>query len=599
MSATKQLLEELRIRLRTTQPIVWIETDEPSRAAAVIRASLLAFAENAGKKAREGAVARDIFEHDVATGMYQLTDHGTLIKNEKDQTAIGKPVELFNVKDKGLPQNNFNPAAPWRFISDLLENGAAGSIFLLHNFAEIIDIPVRGASTPHARAMMRNALFALTGTLSMSSDVRSFKDSSRMIIATGRLPDPEIARSEILDTFDILRLDRPDDEELTELLRSLCSQIATEKIQVEATAKNAVAYNTDDKNLQFSRAARNVKGLTFFAAETATVRTFSSRLHLDPNELSKQRKTLIERCPGLVLVPPSAEFDWKRVKGVDRLERLVKQALRPDLSPRLRVNSMTCIGPAGTGKSMLAHALANYLGWPLIKCNIGQVFGKFIGDSQKGMAHLLATLDGVGECIVLFDEVDKQQDGLIGDGGQRGDSGVGAQVMQLLLSWEQDRTSRPGGALIVKTANRLSNLKSESQRAGRNDVTFFVDFPHRDVRREIALQYLADYEITLGKDDVEQMVNSTKMWSGAEIKELAKNVGRFGSLSEALQYVRPVFKMMPDDVNKMRDDAKKAGIPASSLSVDNEDDDELRAAGAAATAPRVANTGRLVTMDTE
>jgi hypothetical protein len=421
--------------------------------------------------------------------------------------------------------------------------------------------------------MMRNALLQLTGTMSICNSAQPFNLTSRMIIATGRLPDQAIVRPEVLDTFDVLKLDRPTDEEIQMLLSRALSALEP-KVQQDIIRRNAEAYHVDSPKEQIERAALNLKGLSYFSAETAAVRTINAVRHFDPKTLSKQRKSLIERTPGLRLVEPSTEKSWSRVKGLENFELFAKKSIVATVDPRLRINSVTVLGPPGVGKSMAACGLADYLGWPLIECRLSLVFSKFIGESQQGMNSLINTLDALGTCIVLLDEADKQLDGLISDGGQRGDGGVGSQVMQMLLTWEQERTSRANGPIIIRTANRINNLKAETQRAGRNDATFFVEFPHIGARKDIIKMYLEDYGVEPTAALVDDLAIRTRMWSGAELKELSKNVARFGH-DDAFKFIRPIYKMKSDETNRLREEAKTAGIPAAAHSVDDEDPHEI------------------------
>jgi hypothetical protein len=62
------------------------------------------------------------------------------------------------------------------------------------------------------------------------------------------------------------------------------------------------------------------------------------------------------------------------------------------------------LGPPGTGKTKYAKALAAKVGLPLLIVDIGSVFGGIVGESERGMRRLIATIEAFGRCIVLLDK---------------------------------------------------------------------------------------------------------------------------------------------------------------------------------------------------
>ena len=581
MSTQSSLAQKLTSRLKVRQPIIWIETDEPSRCAGFLRAFVKQFF-TANPPANPEHTA-SLYEWSIQHGMFALWngkmgDLFTEVPNGSGHNVKipGIAVDFFNrtatakpgLPSPALPRHNFDPQRPWAFFSDILTEAPLLSTMICHNLAELIDAAAR-SPIPHGRALMRNALLELTGNLSLATPTSPLTGTSRVILATGRLPDSDIARAEIADTFDVLTLDRPSEEELCEGLRAISEGLPA-AYQNANLRDTPAAFGTDNLPEALRRASKNLRGLTKFGAETAALRTLIDQGKLTPASLAEHRKTLIERTPALTLMEPNPLFSWDRVKGLEHIEELAKVALRPGLDSRLRANAFTFVGPPGTGKSMGAVAIAQYLGWPMVRFDLSLVFQSLVGKSQSTMQQVINTLDALGDVVVLIDEADKQMSGLISDGGQRGDSGVGSQVMGLFLTWEEKRTANASRALVIRTANRIGNLKTESLRAGRNDITFFVDFPHRSVRKAILEQYLGDYGVSLPADEINAIATRTRMWSGAELKELSRNIARFGDHDQAFRFVRPVSDMDPEDIAQLRIDGAKAGTPAAKLSVDDE-----------------------------
>jgi len=124
------------------------------------------------------------------------------------------------------------------------------------------------------------------------------------------------------------------------------------------------------------------------------------------------------------------------------------------------------VGPPGTGKSLVAKAAGSILGLPVVRFDVGRVFGSFIGQSEQAMRGALSMLDAMAPVVLMLDEIDK---GFSGMTGGSGDSGTTARVFGTFLTWmqERDQTHRP--VFLIMTANRVAGLPPELLRKGRVD----------------------------------------------------------------------------------------------------------------------------------
>ncbi len=616
--ATLRFAEELSHNLAARQPTIWITTDEPTRAARDVRELVQEITEQhaARRKERNQKDELNIYEWDLVNGITHIwsshegpiavkpTSDEERAKFDPENPQIGVPVNWCNQQTLSRlasapqtiarpPANNFDPTQPHQMILDIIGQMPPMSVIILHNFADLIDM-ARRVNHPASVNLMRNALYQLTGRFSMVSQVNpSLEDTGSIIVATGRLPDPEISRPEIMESFVVRKLERPDINDLIAITSAQLEQNGTDFRQsiIKASLPH---YNAENEQQLFERCAQHLKGLTAFAARSAVNRVLVAKKSLDPRMLARERKSLIEQSPALTVIEPSPDFDPDRIKGMDNVFTLLDRSMSPSLPPKLRLNSTTMLGPPGTGKSAIAYATAQRLGWLLVKLNIGALMHSHIGKSEEHTRTALSILSALGNVVVFLDEVDKQTSGMISNNGERGDSGVSSRVMAEILTWEQERTNAPDGqrALIIRTANRARNMKTEQLRAGRNDMTFFVDLPAAPVRREILIQYLDDYAVKHDDALLKTLVARTRYWSGAELKELAKNIARFGEkdVESAFKFVRPVYDVDRDDINQLRKEGKDAGTPASSMCVD--DDEKLEAQATAA--ETIASTRRRV-----
>jgi len=161
------------------------------------------------------------------------------------------------------------------------------------------------------------------------------------------------------------------------------------------------------------------------------------------------------------------------------------------------------VGVPGTGKSLVAKAIASALNAPLLRLDFGRVFSKFIGDSESRMRSALKMVESMGHLVLFADEIDKGLGG-IGQGG--GDSGTSSRVLGAFLTWMQENKSK---VFVIVTANRIDGLPPELFRKGRLDQVFSVGLPSASERVEVLEVHLrkrgrdindfTDKEITLFK----------------------------------------------------------------------------------------------------
>jgi AAA+ superfamily predicted ATPase len=165
----------------------------------------------------------------------------------------------------------------------------------------------------------------------------------------------------------------------------------------------------------------------------------------------------------------------------DRKEAFSDEAKEFGVQPP---KGIAIVGVPGTGKSLVAKAIASTLNVPLLRLDFGRVFSKFIGDSESRMRAALKMVDSMGHLVLFADEIDKGLGG-IGQGG--GDSGTSSRVLGAFLTWLQENTSN---VFVVVTANRIEGLPPELFRKGRMDEVFSVGLPTAEERVEVLAVHL-------------------------------------------------------------------------------------------------------------
>lgn len=170
-------------------------------------------------------------------------------------------------------------------------------------------------------------------------------------------------------------------------------------------------------------------------------------------------------------------------------------------------------GLPGCGKSLIAKAASNVLGVPLIRLDIGRVFGGLVGESEKNMRTTIQTVEAVGNCILWIDEMEKAFAGMMDS--RTGDSGTSQRVFGSFITWMQEKKS---SVFIVATVNRISGLPPEMLRKGRFDEIFFVGLPSEKEREEILRIHIDKYGRDASKFDFEDCVKESEGFSGAELE---------------------------------------------------------------------------------
>ena len=223
----------------------------------------------------------------------------------------------------------------------------------------------------------------------------------------------------------------------------------------------------------------------------------------------------------------------------------------------------------GVGKTLIAKALAKEFGCPLFYLDISKVFASLVGESEHNMRQLIKTIEAIGKCVLIIDEIEKSlsNDAVSG----RGDTGVSSRVFGTFLSWLNDRKNP---AFIVATTNNHTILPPALIRKGRFDQMFWIDLPNTPEREDIVSVVIKKYNRSPEDFAVDVIAEETRDFTGAEIEEVFKDsLFKAFSLDREITVVDikstikefiPFSKSNADDLQKMRESAKGKLVIASS-----------------------------------
>ncbi|MEQ8843595.1 MAG: AAA family ATPase [Phycisphaerales bacterium] len=237
------------------------------------------------------------------------------------------------------------------------------------------------------------------------------------------------------------------------------------------------------------------------------------------------------------------------------------------------------LGVQGCGKSLLAKAVAATWQFPLLRFDMGKVFGGIVGQSEGNIRTALQVAQALAPCVLWIDEIEK---GLAGMGSSdQTDGGTTARVVGTLLTWMQEKTDP---VFVVATANRIDMLPPELLRKGRFDEIFFVDLPSRVVREQILSIHLTRKRRDPNDFALADLADRSAGFSGAELEEAVRE-GLYDAFAEgrelrsehiarALEKTFPLSRTMRDQIDSLRKWAKvrarlAAGEPPEMLPEEN------------------------------
>lgn len=135
--------------------------------------------------------------------------------------------------------------------------------------------------------------------------------------------------------------------------------------------------------------------------------------------------------------------------------------LRQFRQGKLRNANILQAGPPGTGKSVLASALAYELGYKCVHWNPALTQSKWVGDSEKQLQQVLDWVEANLPCMMFIDEIDVALTSR--DGGSIDTSGVGSRMLSILMPWLESPQVK-GKLLLVAATNRPDNIDAAMKR---------------------------------------------------------------------------------------------------------------------------------------
>ena len=285
-----------------------------------------------------------------------------------------------------------------------------------------------------------------------------------------------------------------------------------------------------------------------------------------------EKEQIVRRNAALEMVEVSENLD--DIGGLDNLKDWLQRKGR--IFSRLAEanefgvdtpKGVLIVGMPGCGKSLCAKVTASIFKLPLLRLDLGSVFGKYLGESEANLRRALSLSEAISPCVLWLDELEKAFAGV----GQT-NADVTTRLFGYFLTWLQENT-KP--VFVIATANNIA-LPPELLRRGRFDETFFVTFPTKAERKKILEIHLKKRSQKLSGRDIESLAEKMDTFAGSDIESVVKEAVETAFLDDkaaltakhfedAINNIRPLKKMASDLISNYEEMYKKYSIrPASS-----------------------------------
>lgn len=185
-------------------------------------------------------------------------------------------------------------------------------------------------------------------------------------------------------------------------------------------------------------------------------------------------------------------------------------------------------GPPGTGKTMVARAMAKEAGVPFFSAAGSEFDDMYVGVGAGRIRSMFAEARKEERAIIFIDEIDCLAPNR---STNTGGSGNGQTINQLLT--EMDGFEGNETIIVIGATNRADKLDPAVTRPGRFDRIVSIDLPDLETRKKIISIHLENVVQYVSQDDVEKIARGTPGFSGAELSKLVNEAAIFAARSKA------------------------------------------------------------------
>lgn len=335
--------------------------------------------------------------------------------------------------------------------------------------------------------------------------IESFERSDSALV----MIDNEDKLPEVIKSYaKCFELSYPDENELKEIIRATLLRLHKKKpVEIGITHRGLEAI------------VKNLRGLTRRQAELVISEAIAKDQRFadsDINTIIASKRRMVQSSGLLEYI--KTPLDLSEIGGMRNLKRWLKQredVFTPEaekfglVAPR----GVLMLGVQGAGKSLCAKAIATAWQQPLLRLDPGNLYGAYIGESERNLRDALRQVEMMSPVVLWIDEIEKA---FASAAARSADGGLSQRMFGTLLTWLQEHEAP---VFVVATANDIEALPPELLRKGRFDEIFFVDLPNEEVRKQIFAIHLSKRGRDPEKFDLDALAEHSAGYSGAEIEQ--------------------------------------------------------------------------------
>jgi SpoVK/Ycf46/Vps4 family AAA+-type ATPase len=239
-------------------------------------------------------------------------------------------------------------------------------------------------------------------------------------------------------------------------------------------------------------------------------------------QLDQEELTTHETIVTSSLVLPRTDSGMDQVGGHEKIKRELmlhvvvplknattffnNKALRPPTGILLS-------GPSGTGKTMLATALAHESNVPFMSIKPSMIEQKYYGESEKIVKAIFSLAKKIAPCIIFIDEIDGILKNRSAEFDQNANYSIKTQMLQEMDALEKENSY----VIVIGATNCPTKLDKALYR--RLPRTYTVDVPDEGARKQILTSLLSDEPCKKLKDS---LIQDTEGFSGSDLKDMYK-----------------------------------------------------------------------------